>query len=59
MEELVAGESVTFEDWAKIVPGEIREDSVWRVEAYRLALFVADLGWDDVTRFLKDCRTLA
>ena len=40
------------------VPEEIRGDSLWRVEAYRLALFVADLGWSDTSNLLRDKRTL-
>jgi hypothetical protein len=32
MEELVAGRAATLEDWAKGVPEEIREDSLWRYE---------------------------
>lgn len=33
-----------YEEWVKGVPGEITGDALWRVEAYRLALFAADLG---------------
>ena len=35
---------MTYEEWATGVSEEIRGDSLWKVEAYRLALFVADLG---------------
>src|ERR1035438_5027434 len=41
---------MNFEEWVKSVPGEITGDSLWKMEAYRLALFAADLGWRDVTR---------
>lgn len=30
---------------------------MWRVEAYRLELFVAEVGWHDVTRLARDRRT--
>jgi LysW-gamma-L-lysine/LysW-L-ornithine aminotransferase len=40
------------------VPENIRNDSLWRVEAYRLALFLADLGWQDVTKLMADGRTI-
>ena len=40
---------MTFEDWVAEVPEEIKGDVLWRVEVYRLALFVADLGWHDIT----------
>jgi len=49
---------VNFEEWIRGVPEEIRGDSAWKVEAYRLALFAADLGWHDVTELYKDRRTL-
>src|ERR1019366_3241294 len=49
---------MNFEEWVKSVPGEITGDSLWKMEAYRLALFAADLGWRDVTRLTGDRRTL-
>lgn len=45
-------------DWLKTVPEEIREDPLWNHEAYRLALFAADLGWHDTTKLFRDGRTL-
>lgn len=52
------GQDITYEEWAASVPAEIREDSLWKMEAYRLALFVADVGWDDVTKLMRDKRTV-
>jgi len=49
---------MNFETWAKTVPAEITGDSLWKMEAYRLALFAADLGWHDVTKLAGDRRTL-
>ena len=46
-----------YEDWEKEVPEEIRDDSLWKMEAYRLALFVGDFGWFDVTKLMEDRRT--
>ena len=43
--------------WVRTVPAEITADSLWRMEAYRLALFAADLGWEDVNRLMRDRRT--
>jgi four helix bundle protein len=48
---------MTYEEWAATVPPEITGDTVWRVEAYRLSLFAADIGWNDVTVLSKDRRT--
>jgi four helix bundle protein len=52
------GEIVNFNDWMNSVPAEISGDSLWKMEAYRLALFASDLGWHDVTKLLGDKRTL-
>jgi hypothetical protein len=46
------------EEWLKSVPVEITGDPLWTVQAYRLALFAADLGWYDVTKLMKDKRTM-
>ncbi|MDM8518935.1 four helix bundle protein [Anaerolineales bacterium HSG6] len=46
-----------YEEWEQSVPKTIREDSLWRVESYRLGLFVAELGWHDVTKLAQDRRT--
>ena len=48
---------MTYEEWERTVPRELKGDALWRVEAYRLALFAAELGWYDVTRLMKDRRT--
>ena len=49
---------MNYDEWLKSVPGEITGDSLWKVEVYRLALFAADLGWHDVSKLMKDKRTL-
>ena len=50
---------MTYEEWEKGVPETIKADSVWQVKAYRLALFLGELGWYDVTKLMRDRRTLA
>lgn len=47
-----------YAEWLESVPSEIRGDSLWKMEAYRLALFAADMGWHDVTKLISDRRTL-
>lgn len=47
-----------YEEWVASVPEEITGDSLWKMEAYRLALFAADVGWHDVTTLMHDKRTL-
>jgi len=49
---------MNFEEWAKDVPEEISNDALWKVEAYRLGLFVTDIGWHDVTKLISDKRTI-
>lgn len=49
---------MTFDDWVQQVPVEITSDSLWKMEAYRLALFVSDLSWHDTTKLAADRRTL-
>jgi four helix bundle protein len=48
---------MTFEEWLKGVPEVIRADTLWRVEAYRLGLFLSDLAWVDAAVLLRDNRT--
>ena len=48
---------MNYEEWMDTIPDEITLDTLWRVKAYRLGLFVADLGWKDVSRLYQDRRT--
>ncbi len=48
-----------IEEWEETVPRAIREDPLWRVRAYRLALFIAELGWQDITQLTEDRRTVS
>jgi four helix bundle protein len=49
---------MTYNEWIKTVPQAITGDPLWRMEAYRLALFAADLAWPDVTKLIQDKRTI-
>ena len=49
---------MTYDEWEAGVPGEIKGDSLWKMRAYRLALFLTDVGWQDVTQLARDRRTL-
>jgi len=42
-----------FENWEKNVPIELRSDIVWKIEAYRLALFLSDACWSDTEIILS------
>ncbi len=48
---------MNYDEWLKSVPREITGGALWTVEAYRLGLFVGDLGWYDVTKLMGDKRT--
>lgn len=48
---------MNFQEWEAGAPEAIRGDSLWKAEAYRLALFAADIGWSDVTALAADHRT--
>ena len=48
---------MTYEVWEANVPAVLKEDTLWRVEAYRLGLFLSDLTWEDAAKLLKDRRT--
>lgn len=50
---------MNYDEWEEQVPQEIQDDSLWNMNAYRLALFLVDLGWHDATRLMKDRRTVA
>lgn len=47
-----------YEEWLKAVPETIKGDALWKVESYRLALFVSELAWQDCTRLIQDKRTV-
>ena len=44
---------MSYEEWSRTVPDVLRSDPLWRREDYRLALYVADLGWEDVRRLAR------
>ena len=50
---------MNYDEWEKDVPEAIRADSLWKMKAYRLAVFLGDLGWHDATKLAGDRRTSA
>jgi four helix bundle protein len=49
--------TVTFESWKSQVPDDIRQDSLWKIEAYRLSLFASDVYWRDTGALREQRRT--
>jgi four helix bundle protein len=50
---------VNYQEWEQSVPRSITDDVLWKVQVYRLALFAAEIGWQDVTKLMQDKRTVA
>jgi four helix bundle protein len=49
---------MNYEEWNETVPEEIRADSLWKMTAYRLALFLSDLGWRDTAKLVRNRRMI-
>jgi len=49
---------MNYEAWELSIPHEIASDSLWKMEAYRLGLVAAEVGWHDVTKLMQDRQTL-
>lgn len=49
---------MNYQDWEGSVSADIKGDALWKMEVYRLALFVAEIGWLDVSKLVKDRRTI-
>ena len=50
---------MNYEQWEQTVPTEIKGDSLWKVEAYRLGLLVSDIGWNDTIKLVASPQTRA
>jgi four helix bundle protein len=48
---------MTYDEWEQQFPTDIRKDTLWSVECYRLGLFLSDLVWKDCIKLLRDRRT--
>ena len=44
---------MTYDEWERGIPDEIKADVVWRVKAYRLGLFISDLACLDAKALWK------
>ena len=49
--------AAALREWAESIPRSVRDDLLWRIEAYRLGLYVCDTAWEDVTVLSRDVRT--
>ena len=44
---------MNYQEWLTTVPADITQDPLWNLEVYRLSLFVAEIGWEDVVLLNK------
>ena len=49
---------MNFTQWQNSVYPEITNDPLWKMEVYRLALFVGEIAWSDVCKLAQDRRML-
>jgi four helix bundle protein len=50
---------MNYQTWLATIPKEFTDDALWKIEVYRLALFAGDIAWPDVTKLMRDRRTLS
>lgn len=50
---------MTYKDWLNSVPSDIKNDPLWRMEVYRISVFAIDLACHDVSRLIRDKRTVS
>jgi four helix bundle protein len=48
---------MNYQEWITTIPPEITQDPLWKLEVYRLALFVAEIGWEDIIILNKNSLT--
>ncbi|SMO75012.1 four helix bundle protein [Gracilimonas mengyeensis] len=41
-----------YEEWVEVVPNEIRSDIIWKIEAYKFALYLYDICWNDSEKIM-------
>lgn len=45
---------MNLKDWEKEVHPDIKNDVLWKVEAYRLSLYLADICWFDTQKIVQE-----
>ena len=46
-----------YDEWQVGVPDDIKGDSLWKLEVYRIALFSSDIAWQDALALSKNSLT--
>ena len=47
---------MTYDEWEATVPPGVRSESTWKVEVYRIGLYLGALAWRDAERLIGDPR---
>ena len=50
---------MTYDEWEATTPESVRQDSAWKVEAFRLGLFAGAAAWKDSELLIGDPRGAA
>lgn len=50
---LLKSNAMNYTNWEKQVHPDIKNDVLWKVEAYRLALYLSDLCWFDTQKIIQ------
>ena len=50
------GDGMRYDEWQAGVPNEIKGDSLWKLEVYRLGLFISDISWQDALELGAVCK---
>ena len=45
-----------YEEWLAQVPDSLKNDPIWKFEAYPKALLLFDLAWEDTEHLMRDKR---
>ena len=45
---------MNYSEWEQTLTADITNDSLWKMEAYRLSLFLSDLAWPDVKKLAQE-----
>ncbi len=48
-----------YKEWEEKAPEVLKRDSLWKMSAYRYAVFLSDLCWEDISKLNKDRRTFS
>ncbi len=45
---------MNYKEWQQTIPDNITQDPLWKLEIYRLGLFMSDIAWQDIVILSKN-----